>query len=52
MADEMFVALSECASLHPCEDDDDQDEGDCDSEDLEAKRSKIDMGRFEDAAEN
>ena len=51
--DKMFVALSECASLHPCADEDESD-----SEDeswAERKKSKIldetNEERFEDAIE-
>lgn len=53
VADEMFVALSECASLHPCDTDSDTEKDKDDTEiEIDAKRSKIDMERFEDAAEN
>ena len=62
-ADDIFVALSECASLHPCESDSESEfdgivesesEGETETENSEneAKRSKIDLERFEDAAEN
>lgn len=50
--DEMFVALSECASLHPCDDDSDEsDFGDFCDDEPERKVNKIDTERFEDAAE-
>lgn len=65
-ADDIFVALSECASLHPCdtdsesefdeivesESDESETETEIESSENEAKRSKIDLERFEDAAEN
>lgn len=69
-ADEMFVALSECASLHPCEEESESEfEGEVDeseseeSEEQESeadeseesednKKCKVDLERFEDAAEN
>ena len=64
--DDIFVALSECTSLHPCEDDSDLDHSDrchsnhSDSESDTAefdhnkpprKINKLDEERFEDAAE-
>ena len=56
--DEMFVILSECASLHPCDDSDsdsehayEEEQNDRDCSEPEKKLNKIDMERFEDAAE-
>lgn len=55
VADEMFVALSECASLYPCDSESDASEQEHEQEDeveVDNKKCKIDHERFEDAAEN
>ena len=53
VGDEMFVALSECASLHPCDDEsEDERENETETDGERNKRIKIELERFEDAAEN
>jgi chloride channel, nucleotide-sensitive, 1A len=63
--DDIFVALSECTSLHPCDDDDSDDDNynglesendqfevsENQADEPERKINKIDEERFEDAAE-
>lgn len=51
IVDDIFVALSECASLHPCDSEESEDDTDHGT-DTDLKRNKIDLGRFEDASEN
>lgn len=53
VVDEMFVSLSECAALHPCDDDENEEDFSdfSDSEEPPNKLGKVDP-RFEDAAEN
>lgn len=56
--DDIFVALSECTSLHPCEDEysdsdenSESDPADINNSEPQRKIYKLDEERFEDAAE-
>lgn len=51
LVDEIFVSLSECASLHPCDNDSFGDDCSGSDDEPERKVNKIEMERFEDAAE-
>lgn len=54
--DDIFVALSECTSLHPCVEEDsecefDGDESEYESSEPQKKINKLDEERFEDSVE-